>query len=230
MRIFDVRIGKIILLILYNISFVVCEVECDDDHKCQEGSKCVKITLGQNSYNLCVCAPGFTGWDCSTPIDYCNKHCRPLQTGVSCKHTLCNQGQCINLEESPYYRCDCGAFYKGENCEIEDNPCSYQRNNPCGNGDCEFVPGIYQINCKCHPGWTTTPNQINTKYTWNGVDVHMTPPCLEELKKGITGSAPILGPNAKVAWYVVLIVSCILFVWFTATTLYELLGKKKDST
>eukprot|EP00375_Theileria_parva_P004012 XP_766699.1 hypothetical protein [Theileria parva strain Muguga] len=85
------RIGKIILLILYNISFVVCEVECDDDHKCQEGSKCVKITLGQNSYNLCVCAPGFTGWDCSTPIDYCNKHCRPLQTGVSCKHTLCNQ-------------------------------------------------------------------------------------------------------------------------------------------
>ncbi|XP_953592.1 uncharacterized protein TA09570 [Theileria annulata] len=214
---------KCILIICLYIYLTYCELECDDN-KCQQDSKCIKISLGQNEYNLCICNSGYTGWDCSIPIDYCNKHCRPLQKGISCKHTLCNQGNCINLLENPYYKCDCGAFYKGENCEIEDNPCSYQ--NPCGKGDCEFVPGINQINCKCYPGWTNIPNQTNTKYNWNGVDIYMTPPCLEEIKKGITGNAPILGPNSKVIWYVVLIISCIVFLWFSSTTLYELIGKK----
>ncbi|BAM39667.1 uncharacterized protein TOT_010001121 [Theileria orientalis strain Shintoku] len=178
---FNVKLSSsflFLLICLCNINVVLCDEECDDDHKCHRDSKCIKVSLGQNNYNLCVCNPGFTGWDCSTPLDYCNKHCRPFQRGISCKHTLCNQGQCINLDSHPYYKCDCGAFYKGDNCEIEDNPCSYERNNPCGHGDCEFIPGVNQINCKCHPGWTTNPNQTNTKYTWNGVEVHMTPACL----------------------------------------------------
>lgn len=213
-------------LYFYGTNFVTSYQECEGKHECINNSECVKIDASGESYNLCICKPGFIGWNCSIPLDYCNKHCKPLKKGISCQQTLCNQGQCINLESEPFYRCDCGAFYKGENCEIEDNPCSSELNNPCSHGDCEFVRGTNQVNCHCHPGWTTNPNQTTVKYTWNGTDVFISPPCIEEVKRGITGSAPSLGLNAKVLWYMVLVLSTITFLWLLSSTLYDCFGRR----
>ncbi|KAK1443131.1 hypothetical protein BgAZ_200070 [Babesia gibsoni] len=176
-------------------SAVADDTSPDKVHACKNGATCVELVDTHKPKKLCICTPGFTGWDCSEPVDYCNKHCRSFSRSVPCNQALCNHGLCNNKTEYPYYACDCGPFYSGKNCEIEYNPCSQANTNPCENGTCTFIKGTNQVMCKCHSGWTTLQNQQFIKLNWNGTEIFVSPPCSEKIQRGITGAAPLLSPS-----------------------------------
>ncbi|KAK2197739.1 EGF-like domain [Babesia duncani] len=194
----NVVVGIFWLIVAFCTHYYIAaakDVPCEEGHHCLNESKCVKINVGGVEKKVCICSPGFTGWNCSIQLDYCNKHCRPLHRGITCQQALCNQGTCLNQTEPPYYSCDCGAFYTGPNCEIENNPCSSESTNPCVNGKCNFIKGTNQVVCNCYPGWATNPNQQITTIDWNTASIHVAPPCTEEIKRGITGNAPQLSTS-----------------------------------
>lgn len=61
--------------------------------------------MGQD---LCLCAPGYTGIDCSIDIDECLES--PCQHGGNCTDAINN------------YTCDCSqTLYQGQDCQIRKN-------------------------------------------------------------------------------------------------------------
>lgn len=201
------------------------DVECNGSNVCKNDAKCIKGTVAGKQMNLCICPPGFTGWDCSIAIDYCNRHCRSYSKDVPCQMALCNHGTCVNQPDYPFYSCNCGAFYTGKNCEIDYNPCSQVHTNPCEHGDCTFVRGTNQVLCQCHTGWTINRNQQFIKLNWNGVEIFVSPPCSEEVRRGIAGTAPTLEPRAKIVWYIVFFFSLALLLWMLGSMLYNYLAR-----
>ncbi|ORM39582.1 Cubilin [Babesia sp. Xinjiang] len=204
---------------------------CDEDgNTCKNGATCIKVKQKAKTQNLCICKPQFTGWDCSVPLDFCKTHCKSYRKDISCQQALCNQGTCVNSQEYPYYTCNCGPFFSGQNCEMEYNPCSQQATNPCDHGTCLFIRGTNQVICQCHTGWTANLNQQIMKLTWNGTDIFVSPPCTEPVKRGITGAAPILTPKTKAVWYVIFILSLALLLWRLAAVIHAAIAKITNNT
>ncbi|SBT34596.1 EGF-like membrane protein, putative [Plasmodium ovale wallikeri] len=88
-----------------------------------------------------------------------------------------SQGTCVPTEKRPYYRCECGDFLMGKNCEIENNPCSFPETNPCLHGKCIFITKLNRIICKCDNGWTQKENQSSSMLNWGKETVEVPPPC-----------------------------------------------------
>ncbi|GFO45668.1 neurogenic locus notch homolog protein 1 [Plakobranchus ocellatus] len=97
---------------------------------CRNGGQCV--TSGANS--RCQCAPGYTGSQCETDINWC------VTPGP---HDCRNNAQCV--DELLGYSCVCLSGWEGEFCEKEKNECL---SNPCENGgQCTDEFDAFSCNC-----------------------------------------------------------------------------------
>ena len=99
---------------------------------CQNGAACVPTTtLGFQ----CLCAPGYTGGNCTDVIDNC--------ASAPCE----NSGACTNIIGDGTYTCTCAAGYSGATCtDVIDNCASF----PCQNGgSCTNVVGAGTYTCAC---------------------------------------------------------------------------------
>uniref|UniRef100_A0A669B5N4 Versican core protein n=1 Tax=Oreochromis niloticus TaxID=8128 RepID=A0A669B5N4_ORENI len=74
---------------------------------CQNGGSCYK----KGPQNVCICAPGYTGWHCETDIDECQSN--PCLNGATC------------LDGINSFTCLCLPSYKGEFCEQDIEMCGF---------------------------------------------------------------------------------------------------------
>ncbi|CAH8290065.1 unnamed protein product, partial [Heterobilharzia americana] len=141
---------------------------------CQNGGLC-KITAYPSSYK-CICPSGFHGPTCAKQIETCKNnvcqnggtcealdndyrcHCTTLFHGKKCQHEYiyceelnpcANGGKCVSLPRNNY-SCECPAGWIGNDCQINEDDCLYNR---CENG-ATCVDGINEYICKCRPGYT----------------------------------------------------------------------------
>ncbi|XP_028394701.1 protein crumbs homolog 1-like [Dendronephthya gigantea] len=127
---------------------------------------------------LCVCQPGYEGFNCEIEIDECqlyqpcfsngtkscsdninNYTCNCLDgyTGRNCSEDIdecspfpCNNGTCQNLIAQ--YKCICDSNYTGVNCENMIDACTAL--SPCKNGATCNVTSDFNITCTCAAGFS----------------------------------------------------------------------------
>jgi hypothetical protein len=100
---------------------------------------------------LCDCAPGFTGiQNCSTNVDEC--------ASTPCVHVTWDgvatpTGECIDLVDS--YACNCDSGWNGTNCNIQEDPCSFEEDDCSDSSTCIHTgPGDHT--CRCFEGFATS--------------------------------------------------------------------------
>ncbi|TSK20282.1 Tenascin [Bagarius yarrelli] len=127
-----------------------CLNDCNDQGRCVDGK--------------CVCFPGFSGPDCSTPDcpRDCSKTgkcvngkcvCDPGFTGPDCSIKACpkncsSQGRCVNG------KCVCNAGFTGMDCSEKSCPSNCNNKGRCVNGKCICKEGFTGPDCseKSCPG------------------------------------------------------------------------------
>nr|XP_023665573.1 tenascin-like isoform X2 [Paramormyrops kingsleyae] len=136
---------------------VVCN-ECPND--CSDQGRCVG--------GKCVCFPGFTGPDCSSPTcpSNCNRGkcvngqcvCNPGFLGPDCSEKACpnncnNRGRCVNG------KCVCDSGFTGLDCS--EKACLNNCNNrgQCVNGKCVCDSGFTGLDCS----EKACPNNCNNR-------------------------------------------------------------------
>ncbi|KAL8452662.1 hypothetical protein Emed_001226 [Eimeria media] len=85
---------------------------------------------------------------------------------------------CTDTETYPFFKCDCGDFFSGSNCEIPTNPCTSVV-NPCGHGTCSFAPGRGSgtVTCTCDEDWKVAAGAGVVISKWGDSEVVLNPPC-----------------------------------------------------
>uniref|UniRef100_A0A4W5PLK4 Slit guidance ligand 1 n=1 Tax=Hucho hucho TaxID=62062 RepID=A0A4W5PLK4_9TELE len=83
----------------------------------------------------CVCAPGFTGKYCETPVDVC------------ASNPCTNGGICISDEQTRRFSCSCLVGFHGSFCEVDVDDCE---DHGCENG-ATCVDGVGNYTCFCPP-------------------------------------------------------------------------------
>ena len=166
-------------------------IECDDD-LCMHGGLCVPIF----HRSKCYCPAGFTGQYCEVDVDECAS--RPCYNGATCvdlpqsyrcdcaegfsglqcqeevsdcvEGTCPDRAMCKNLPGPGNFECLCRDGFKGENCDVTEDPCS-ENGNPCNNGgSCKTLPQG-RFTCQCPEGWEGTVCE-------NNIDDCLEQPCL----------------------------------------------------
>ena len=93
-----------------------------------------------NSTYSCICASGFTGYNCAEDINECEENpCR-------------NGGNCTNYFGR--FECTCSAGFWGDTCSLEFDPCEPQ---PCSNGQSCIDEGVGLYSCDCNTCVTQCP-------------------------------------------------------------------------
>uniref|UniRef100_A0A1I7ZM80 Sushi domain-containing protein n=1 Tax=Steinernema glaseri TaxID=37863 RepID=A0A1I7ZM80_9BILA len=121
-----------------------CEKNSNDHchAKCPHGH-CVPIVGKENIFEQrCVCETGYTGQDCSVPLDACSTD----SCGV--------HGSCIDNQS--YYNCSCQTDYRGEQCSTRISPCNQELTTNltkiCKNGGLCSVNSSDRGYCHCAAG------------------------------------------------------------------------------
>ncbi|CDI76718.1 TPR domain-containing protein, putative [Eimeria acervulina] len=118
----------------------------------------------------------------------CNDGCgiKP-STGIDCSSALCSLGTCLDTNTEPFYKCDCGDFFTGKNCETHNNPCTNPAANPCGEGTCTFSPGKGSgtVTCTCDSDYETAFGAGMTTVKWGNSEVLQSPPCTVRKTRGV---------------------------------------------
>ncbi|XP_036804970.1 slit homolog 1 protein isoform X2 [Oncorhynchus mykiss] len=83
----------------------------------------------------CVCAPGFTGKYCETPVDVC------------ASNPCTNGGTCLSDEQTRRFSCSCLVGFHGSFCEVDVDDCE---DHGCENG-ATCVDGVGNYTCFCPP-------------------------------------------------------------------------------
>ncbi|CDJ36904.1 TPR domain-containing protein, putative [Eimeria mitis] len=142
---------------------------------------CVNGTCYENGgLQICVCDKPYSGALCEDTISMCTDGCgiKP-STGIDCSSALCSLGTCQDTNTEPFYKCDCGDFFTGSNCETHNNPCTNPAANPCGEGTCTFSPGKGSgtVTCTCDSDYETAFGAGMTTVKWGNSEVLQSPPC-----------------------------------------------------
>ena len=169
-----------------------CKAINCDDNLCEHGGLCVPIQHRPK----CYCPAGFSGQYCETDVDECAS--RPCYNGATCVDSPqgytceCPEGffglqcqdevsdcvegacpdraMCKDLPGPDNFECLCRDGYKGDNCDITEDPCS-ENGNPCFNGAvCRTLPQG-RFTCECTEGWEGARCEVN-------VDDCLEQPCL----------------------------------------------------
>lgn len=143
-----------------------CEIdidECLEQKPCQNGATCIDKVADFE----CRCAPGYRSRNCEVEIDECKEY-SACQNNATCTDKVAD------------YLCSCSVqpdadnrVFSGKNCTVQLTACIGNEN--CYNGatcvpflKSEF-PTIQQgYYCKCAPGFTGTPCDVNTTFSFNG--------------------------------------------------------------
>ncbi|XP_032598831.1 protein draper isoform X3 [Drosophila grimshawi] len=137
-----------------NIS-VHCETNCPSGYygeNCDKVCRCLNNSSCDSESGDCICAPGWTGEDCSEPCSdgfygmECKERCpESLHGNATCDHitgeVLCRPGY---LGRTCEHACKPGMY--GPNCQLK---CSCEHAGECNheNGHCICLPGWTGANC-----------------------------------------------------------------------------------
>ncbi|OEH76498.1 hypothetical protein cyc_00393 [Cyclospora cayetanensis] len=162
---------------------------------------------------VCVCPPPFRGPTCVDKASLCTTDCGISQTtGITCSSALCSLGECVDAEASPFFKCECGDFFEGTNCEIPANPCTSSV-NPCGQATCTFSPGRGSgtVTCQCNDGWEVASGAGVVTTKWGNSEVIMNPPCSVRVSRGLAKISFSLSSGELMLWWTVFaVILCIL--------------------
>ncbi|SBT73332.1 EGF-like membrane protein, putative [Plasmodium ovale] len=206
MVIFSQLVFRILLLLyIYNKVLIFFCIDCNDKHNCKNGC----YVLDDNK-QVCLCNANEKGIYCREKWNVCDRDCNITGMNESCSIALCKKGTCVPTEKRPYYRCECGDFLMGKNCEIENNPCSFPETNPCLHGKCIFITKLNRIICKCDNGWTQKENQSSSMLNWGKETVEVPPPCDEQIKRGLSKYVVYHTPATYAMWWIIYVISVLV--------------------
>ncbi|KYO01926.1 putative EGF-like membrane protein [Plasmodium gaboni] len=215
-RFYQLIIGLLLIFYFlekYNIIF--CK-DCVNPHNCKHD--CYVL---EDNKQLCLCNENEKGIDCKETWNVCEKDCNIYGMNESCSMALCKTGKCVPTSDKPYYKCECGDFFKGKNCEIENNPCSFPETNPCLNGTCIFIMKLNRIICKCNNGWTQKNMQSATMLNWGNEKVEVPPPCDEQIRKGLSKYVIYHTPVTYAMWWIIYIISVLVLFLCCCNVCFE---------
>ncbi|CRH00905.1 EGF-like membrane protein, putative [Plasmodium relictum] len=227
---------KLFLFFYFQNKFhiIYCQ-NCDGQHNCK--NECFILN---DDKRICLCDNDEKGIHCKEKWNVCENDCNIKGIKESCSVALCKAGTCNPIETEPYYKCECGDFFKGKNCEIENNPCTLPDTNPCLNGKCIFISKLNRIICECNNGWTQKNIQNSTLLNWGNQKVEVPPPCDEQIKRGLSKYVIYHTPTSYAMWWLIYVISVlVLFLCccnvcfdFFSNSMFNYFGrlnnKKKD--
>ncbi|KAL8439754.1 hypothetical protein Efla_002656 [Eimeria flavescens] len=141
----------------------------------------------------CVCDMPFTGPLCEGVLSMCSDGCGiRASTGIDCSSALCSLGTCQDTNTAPFFKCECGDFFTGDNCETHNNPCTNPAANPCGEGTCTFAPGKGSgtVTCTCSSDYEAAAGAGVTTVKWGSSEVIQGPPCTYAVRTAPAGQPP----------------------------------------
>ncbi|KAL8270537.1 hypothetical protein Esti_005508 [Eimeria stiedai] len=178
---------------------------------------CVNGTCYETAgLRTCVCDLPFTGPLCDSTVSLCSGDCGiPASTGIACSSALCSLGTCIDTNTAPYFKCECGDFFMGANCETHNNPCTNPAANPCGEGTCTFVPGKGSgtVTCTCHADYEAATGAGMTTVKWGNSEVIQGPPCTVRKSRGMAKLNFNLTSGQLIVWWAVFATAILLLAW-----------------
>lgn len=178
---------------------------------CANGGACYEHAGAQ----VCVCAMPYKGPTCAERASLCTSDCGiRVNTGVDCSSALCSLGTCTDTDTSPFFKCDCGDFFAGYNCEVPTNPCTSVV-NPCGQATCIFAPGrgTGTVTCECKDDWEVAPGAGLVTTKWGNSEVVMNPPCSVRVSRGIARISFSLSSGELILWWTVFAFVLCLLLW-----------------
>ncbi|CDJ67574.1 hypothetical protein, conserved [Eimeria necatrix] len=190
---------------------------------------CVNGTCYENGgLQICVCDMPYSGPLCTDVISMCTDGCgiKP-STGIDCSSALCSLGTCQDTNTEPYYKCDCGDFFTGNNCETHNNPCTNPAANPCGEGTCTFSPGKGSgtVTCTCDSDYETAFGAGVMTVKWGNSEVLQSPPCTVRKTRGVAKMHFTISAGALVMWWTIFAVVLLLLIWCCYTVFAENCGR-----
>lgn len=164
---------------------------------------------------ICVCPMPLTGPTCGETASLCTKDCGIRgSSGLDCSSALCSLGTCTDIDVAPFFKCECGDFFGGTNCEIPTNPCTSVV-NPCGQATCIFAPGRGSgtVTCECYDDWEVAPGSGMVTTKWGDSEVVLNPPCSVRVSRGIARISFSLSSGELIVWWTVLAISFCFLIW-----------------
>ncbi|VWU48926.1 EGF-like membrane protein, putative [Hepatocystis sp. ex Piliocolobus tephrosceles] len=208
----------LVLYFYYNISPCIC-LDCNPNHLCK--NNCFVLN---NNKQVCLCNANEKGVHCKEKWNVCENDCNISELKGTCSAALCKSGICESIDNPPYYKCNCGNFFEGPNCEIENNPCSNVDTNPCLNGTCIFIIKLNKIICKCNNGWTQKDKLNASMLTWGNSRIEVPPPCDEKVKKGLSKYVIYHTPVSYAIWWIIYILSVLVLFVCCCNMCYDFLS------
>lgn len=172
---------------------------------------------------VCVCPLPFKGPTCTEKASLCIEDCGiRSNSGLDCQSALCSLGVCVDTDVSPYFKCECGDFFQGTNCEQPSNPCTGAV-NPCGQGTCIFSPGkgTGTVTCQCHDDWEVASGVGVVTTKWGNSEVVMNPPCSVRVSRGLANIPFTLSSGELVFWWTVFATALCVLLWCCYTVAAE---------
>ncbi|CDJ49251.1 hypothetical protein, conserved [Eimeria brunetti] len=190
---------------------------------------CVNGTCYENGgLQICVCDKPYSGALCEDTISMCTDGCgiNP-STGIDCSSALCSLGTCVDTNTEPFYKCDCGDFFTGTNCETHNNPCTNPAANPCGEGTCTFSPGKGSgtVTCTCDSDYETAFGAGMTTVKWGNSEVLQSPPCTVRKTRGVAKLHFTLSSGSLVIWWTIFGAAILMLIWCCYTIFADSCGR-----
>ena len=164
---------------------------------------------------VCICPLPSMGPTCLETASLCTTGCGiRVNSGLDCSSALCSLGNCVDTNAAPFFKCECGDFFDGTNCEIPTNPCT-SAVNPCSQATCIFSPGrgTGTVMCECYEDWEVAPGAGLVTSKWGNSEVVLNPPCSVRVSRGLAKISFSLSSGELIVWWTVFAASLCILLW-----------------